>query len=574
MAAPFFCNVCGEDAWVNAPNVCQSCHAQGGLTAHAPPPMRAPLATVAVAARSALGRASAPPPEPEAVWPGDEAGGGGDADEGETGRGAPEAPQARRVGESLDMIETPRLLCGFESFDEFVGGGLVVGTTVLISGAPGAGKTTLTMQLLAGLADTHDRNVLYVTGEQQGHALDMLAQRLGITGLSRLRLLSTSLMSVAATWIEELDPIAVVYDSLQVMRASAASEAASGTLAQVSAVAKEAVEVARQGRVVVVIGQINKDDKVAGPKTVEHLVDVVLHLDHQPGSELRRLKSPKNREGDNSGMIPLVMTAEGLAPLEPGAFLEERTEAAGSVAVAACEGQQVVFVLAEALVALAAPVVSENGTSREPALKASANGFPANRLGMLCGVLDARTDVDLSGKVMVSLAGGLESADTGAELGIVMAVVSAREGFVIPVDTVVFGEVGLSGSVRAVPRAGQRLREAARLNFTRALVPRSRRVQVPEGVDIELIPVGSLVEAISWLRGQERETYVPMTRNRPPPRPLAAPPELSGPPELSAPSDDEPGDEPRSPEEEAERTRAAGADEEEEQEEEEPGEDD
>ena len=265
MAAPFFCNVCGEDAWAAAPNVCPVCHAPGSLTAHAPPaaaPMRAPLATVATVVRGALATGARPAPE---------GGGGGGASDGEGGGAEPsDAPRARRVGESLELIETPRLLSGFEAFDEFVGGGLMVGSTVLLSGAPGAGKTTLTMQVLAGLADTHDRNVLYVTGEQQGHALDMLAQRLGVTGLSRLHLLSTSLMSVAAEWIEELDPIAVVYDSLQVMRASALPDSAANTHAQVSAVGSEAVEVAHQGRVVIVIGQINKDDKVAGPRLVEH----------------------------------------------------------------------------------------------------------------------------------------------------------------------------------------------------------------------------------------------------------------------------------------------------------------
>lgn len=433
---------------------------------------------------------------------------------------APTRPEAQLVGVAASKAAQSgqsvarRIKTGQPHFDRFFHGGARVGSVIMVDGEPGAGKTTLLMQLAACFAVQNDGfDVLYVSGEQGEDDLDELAERLEIGPDVRVWRVRAKRWEDIARVIADIDPAILVLDSVQVFEHPDAGEQGAGSVAQVKAVGQAAVDVTRdRSMVTFLVVQRNKDASFAGPKVLEHLIDVRLSLINAPGSDLRRLIQPKNRGGDTTESLLLTMTGLGLVPVPPDAFIAERPNAPGSVVLAACEGTQTLFVLVQALVA--PPPVVVDGEDDEASSKRWARlacapvrrasiGFPSVRLGVLTAVLQQRAEVELGGhEVYVQVAGGLDVSDTAGDLAVILAIVSNYNAHVVPPDVCVLGEVGLGGEIRGVPRTAQRLRDAQRLGFRRALVPASWKPQGNEVFSLEIVPVGSIRETIAWLEDQ------------------------------------------------------------------------
>lgn len=388
--------------------------------------------------------------------------------------------------------ETPpvaRLSSGIAELDRVLGGGLVPGSAVLIGGDPGIGKSTLLLQAAARVGRS-GASAIYVSGEESDAQIRLRARRLGLAGAPVALAVSTSVGDVAATVDAPGAAQVLVIDSIQTMH-TGGLESAPGTVGQVRASAQELIRAAkRRGTALLLVGHVTKDGQIAGPRVLEHMVDAVLYFEGERGHPFRILRAVKNRFGATDEIGVFAMTGRGLEEVAnpSGLFLAERERPVSGAAVfAGVEGTRPVLVEIEALVA-----PSPLTTPRRAVV-----GWDSARLAMVLAVLEARCGLALGGsEVYLNVAGGLRIAEPAADLAVAAALVSSLVDTPVPEGAVVFGEIGLSGEVRPVTQGDARLKEAAKLGFTRALAPPSKPAAAPDGMErIEVARLRDLVAA-------------------------------------------------------------------------------
>ncbi len=366
--------------------------------------------------------------------------------------------------------EGPRTASGLGEFDRVCGGGLVPGSAVLIGGDPGIGKSTILLQVVAGLANNSVK-CAYISGEEAPAQVRMRAKRLGLDGAPLDLAVATSVRDIVATMGGKDAPHVMVIDSIQTMYVDTV-EAAPGTVSQVRTSAQELIRAAKQRDIcLLLVGHVTKDGLIAGPRVLEHMVDSVLYFEGERGHQFRILRAVKNRFGPTDEIGVFEMSDGGLMEVtNPSAlFLANRFENGeiwGSAVFAGLEGSRPLLVEIQALVAPSPP-----GSSRRTVV-----GWDNNRLAMVLAVLDARCGLGLADHdVYLNVAGGLRIAEPAADLAVAAALVSSMMEVPVPVETVLFGEISLSGEVRPVAQADLRLKEAAKLGFSKALTPPARR---------------------------------------------------------------------------------------------------
>lgn len=356
-----------------------------------------------------------------------------------------------------------RLLTGFTDLDDVLGGGILLGGVLLLAGQPGIGKSTLLLQVTANIAKSNE--VLYVSGEESASQVKLRAERLGAEKSEQLSFASsTSADDIAAT-IRSGHYKLVVIDSIQTLSLDEITSAP-GTVSQITNSSNVVIRAAKQsGAAVILVGHVTKEGSIAGPKVLEHLVDVVLQFEGDRYGGFKILRAVKNRFGSTSEAAIFEMYEQGLRVVEnpSAALLAERQNADGSVVLATIEGTRPLLVEIQALV---------NPTSFGYP-KRTASGFDLNRLNLLIAVLERRTKLNLSDKdIFINVVGGLKLNDQAADLAICMAIASAAAARRIDDGVVVFGEVGLGGEIRSARSADRRIAEAKKLGFTQAIAPR------------------------------------------------------------------------------------------------------
>jgi len=395
---------------------------------------------------------------------------------------------------SFGEIETQRDLrevTGIEEFDRVLGGGIVPGSLILIGGEPGIGKSTMLLAVADKLSALYG-NVLYVSGEESERQIKLRGERLGLNPESLYLLAETSLERIFEE-ISRLQPRAIIVDSVQTVF-SEKLESAPGSVSQVRETAGQFLMLAKNLTVpVFLIGHVTKEGAIAGPKALEHIVDTVLYFEGERHHNHRILRAAKNRFGAANELGIFEMTGHGLVPVPNPSevFLSERpVGVSGSAVVAAMEGTRPMLVEIQALVSS-----SKFGTGRR-----TTQGVEINRVTLLVAMLEKRVGFHLSGDdVFVNVAGGISLEEPAADLGIVAAVASSFRNIPINEHTIVFGEVGLAGEVRATSHASIRLREAARMGFRRVVMPQNNLGGLEEDDRVEIIGVRSVVDALDAL---------------------------------------------------------------------------
>lgn len=393
--------------------------------------------------------------------------------------------------DSVESQDDARTSSGINEMDRVLGGGIVAGSLVLIGGAPGIGKSTIVMQM----ADKLGRNgtkVLYVSGEESERQIKMRGSRLGVEAGNLYLLAETNLQSILAE-SDKLRPDFVIVDSIQTVF-SDRIESAPGSVSQVRDVAAQFMTFAKQtGRSVFLTGHVTKEGSIAGPKTLEHIVDTVLYFEGDRHHNHRIIRATKNRFGAANEIGVFEMTNTGLMPVgNPSElFLQERPEnATGSVVTVCMEGTRPLLVEVQALVS-----GTKFGSGRR-----MTQGFDHNRASLLIAVLEKRLGFQLAGDdVFVNVAGGMEIDEPAADLGVVAAIASSFRNLQIPPETAVFGEVGLTGEVRGVLNASARAREAQTLGFKKLILPESNKKGLEKLLGLRIIGVKNLEHAMDEL---------------------------------------------------------------------------
>ncbi len=390
----------------------------------------------------------------------------------------------------MRVDDSPRLQTGVAELDRVLGGGLVQGSLVLLGGEPGIGKSTLLLQALDGLARGGHR-VLYVSGEESVQQTALRAERLGVSHKELLVLSETQLEKILEQ-AEATRPDVLAVDSIQTVH-TAGLESVPGSIGQVRESAGRLLTFAKTRNVpVILVGHVTKDGGLAGPKTLEHVVDAVLYFEGERSQHYRVLRTTKNRFGSTNEIGVFEMRTAGLAevPNPSALFLAERPVGVpGSVVVASVEGSRPILVEIQALVA------SSAGVPRRTAL-----GIDPNRVSLLLAVIERRAGIDVLGQdVFVNVAGGVRLSEPASDLGLLAAVASSARGRAVDPHTLCFGEVGLAGEVRAVGRIELRLAEAHKMGFRRCVLPELSRSRFADSTSLELIgvrDVGSALEAL------------------------------------------------------------------------------
>jgi DNA repair protein RadA/Sms len=400
-------------------------------------------------------------------------------------------PKDRSRAVPLDAISADsktRLSTGISELDRVLGGGLVAGSLVLVGGDPGIGKSTLLLQALA-LLSRHGRPALYVSGEESPEQVKLRATRLGL-GDDRLLLLAETRADRVQQAIEESKPSAVVIDSIQTVFDPEISSAP-GSVSQIREVAARFLYLAKSLHVpTFLVGHVTKHGELAGPRVLEHMVDTVLYFEQSGGHPYRVLRAHKNRFGSTNEIGVFEMRGSGLEPVQNPSelFLAERPEdAPGSVVLPAVEGTRPVLVEVQALVS-----PTSFGTPRRTCL-----GFDSARAALLVAVLERRAGLQLLGcDVFVNVAGGMSLDDPAADLAVSIALASSLRDRSVHRRTVVFGEVGLAGEVRAIAQPEIRLQEAVKLGFDRAIIPEASTRRLERAPEIRVIGVRRIDEAL------------------------------------------------------------------------------
>ncbi len=355
----------------------------------------------------------------------------------------------------------PRIKTDINEVDVVLGGGFVAGSVNLMAGQPGIGKSTILLQLADLVAKTSP--VLYVSGEESAHQIGLRAQRLG-AGRAKLQLVTSNSADDVAATIATGNYKLVIVDSIQTMSASAVGSAA-GSVSQITNSTQLLSQAAKQsGTALVLVGHVTKEGSIAGPKVLEHVVDVVLQLEGDRYGGFKVLRGEKNRYGSTNEVGIFEMTDKGLRPVDnpSAALLAERQISDGSIVLATMEGTRPLLVEVQALV---------NRTSYGYP-KRAASGIDLNRVNLLVAMLERRTKLNLADQdIYINIVGGIRITEPAADLAVCMAVASAAKGMQLKKNVVVFGEVGLSGEVRHVPFIDKRVAEAKKLGFAGALGP-------------------------------------------------------------------------------------------------------
>jgi len=392
-----------------------------------------------------------------------------------------------------DAVDVPRQRTGIGEFDRVCGGGLVPGSVLLVGGDPGIGKSTLLLQIAGRLGA--DLPCLYISGEEAIDQIRLRAERLGLSAAPVQLANATAMRDIIATLREVVGPAMIVIDSIQTMYVDTL-DSAPGTVAQVRAAAHELINHAkRSGATVLLVGHVTKEGTIAGPRVLEHMVDAVLYFEGERGHQFRLLRAVKNRFGPTDEIGVFEMTDSGLleVPNPSALFLTERDDPiSGAVVFAGIEGTRPILVEIQALVA-----PSGLATPRRAVV-----GWDSGRLAMVLAVLETHCGLAFASRdVYLNVAGGLRIAEPAADLAAAAALISALLDRPVSGDTVVFGEIGLSGEVRRVGHLEARLREAGKLGFSRAIVPKMKKRSKGAAKNVMLATeIGRLADLVDLLR--------------------------------------------------------------------------
>ena len=380
----------------------------------------------------------------------------------------------------VQPVQENRMMTGIGEFDRVLGGGMVQGSLILIGGEPGIGKSTLTLQSMGHLSK-QGKKVLYVSGEESGSQIKLRAERLDALS-ENLLICSEICVEGIIQWIDKTRPEVLVLDSVQTFYTEDL-QSAPGSIGQVREVAfKIFQEIKRRNLPTLLIGHINKDGAIAGPKSLEHIVDTVVYFEGEQGHAYRALRAIKNRFGPTPEIGVFKMAPTGLIPVENPSewFLAERPEnSSGSAIVATLEGSRTLLVEVQALVSTSSSI----GMPRR-----MATGFDHNRMSLLIAIMEKRLGMNLQGEdIFVNLAGGIKITEPALDLGVAAAIASSFQNRPIDTELVLLGEIGLTGEVRTVMQLEARLIEARRLGFKRCIVPHSAKkakTLLTDGIEI------------------------------------------------------------------------------------------
>lgn len=391
--------------------------------------------------------------------------------------------------DQVDLQDVPRFSSGFAEFDRVLGGGIVPGSAILIGGSPGAGKSTLLLQIMCGLATTD--KALYVTGEESLQQVALRARRLGLPTQNLMMLAETNVETICQLAQQE-KPRIMVIDSIQVMQ-MADIQSAPGSVSQVRESAAYLTRFAKQQNVaVIMVGHVTKDGSLAGPKVLEHCIDCSILLDGDTDNRFRTLRGNKNRFGAVNELGVFAMTGQGMREVKnPSAIFLSRgkEDTPGSIVMVLWEGTRPLLVEIQGLVDY-----SPLNNPRRVTL-----GMEQNRISMLLAVLHRHAGIQMADQdVFVNVVGGVKVNETSADLATLLALVSSFKNKALPNELVVFGEVGLSGEIRPVPSGQERLKEAAKHGFKRAIVPvaNAPKETIP---GMTVVAVSKLSEALDAL---------------------------------------------------------------------------
>lgn len=395
-------------------------------------------------------------------------------------------PLTEVSGESEKRVKT-----GMQELDRVLGGGIVNGSLVLVGGDPGIGKSTLLLQLCGALADSI--KILYVSGEESVKQIKLRAERLSVNHENILMVSETCFENISSL-VEEIKPQMVIMDSIQTVYSEALTSAP-GSVSQVREVTGQLMRIAKgRGITVFIVGHVTKEGAIAGPRVLEHMVDTVLYFEGERHQNYRILRAVKNRFGSTNEIGLFEMTQQGLKEVSnpSGLFLDSRAkDQPGSVIVASLEGTRPMLLEVQALVT---PTVF--GVARR-----MATGIDYNRMTMLMAVLEKRIGMPLYNQdAYVNVVGGIRIDEPACDLGVIVSIAGSFKNMPVDPDTVVIGEVGLTGEVRPVSQAEKRIIEAKRLGFKKCLVPSGNKSNSVEVIDgIELFFASTVEEALSFL---------------------------------------------------------------------------
>jgi DNA repair protein RadA/Sms len=414
------------------------------------------------------------------------------------GLGAKKGRKIEFVGLKGTGKKIPRRIIGIAELDRVTGGGLVPGSALLVGGDPGIGKSTLLLQATAALSKTAE--CVYISGEESIDQLRLRAERLGLAEAPVRLAAATSVRDIVASLEDTNPPDLVVIDSIQTMFLDNL-DSAPGTVSQVRTSSQELIRVAKQrGFTLVLVGHVTKEGQIAGPRVLEHMVDTVLYFEGERGHQFRILRAVKNRFGPTDEIGVFEMTDGGLSEVNNPSelFLSERSaDISGACVFAGMEGTRPMLVEIQSLLA-----PSALGTPRRAVI-----GWDSGRLATVMAVLETRCGMVVAGNdVYLSVAGGLRVAEPAADMAVAAALASSASGVPVPSDTVIFGEIGLSGEVRAVSQTDSRLREAEKLGFTQAIIPK-RRGKTKRGVTaLKIREIDHLSELLDIFHPKETKT--------------------------------------------------------------------
>lgn len=384
--------------------------------------------------------------------------------------------------DAVDFDVVPRISTRMPALDRVLGGGLVIGGITLVGGEPGVGKSTLLLQAAEQLAA--EGMVLYISGEESPRQIAMRARRLGTTNSNIHLFAETSVERIVAE-VEKSRPVAVIVDSIQTVHTTT-NNSTPGSIAQVRDSAGMLMTAAKRLSIpIFLIGHITKEGTIAGPKSLEHIVDTVLYFEGEKFQNYRVVRAFKNRFGPANEVAIFEMHDDGLEEVAnpSAALISQRSEAPGSAILAALEGTRPLLIEVQALLS----------PTHFPSPRRMAIGLDANRVSLLLAVLERKTGGNfVANDLYVNLAGGLQLDEPALDLGVVAAILSSQRNLPVPYDVALFGEVGLLGEIRSVSQADVRAREAAALGFRRVIMPHSNAAEIR--TDVEVIPVRRIEE--------------------------------------------------------------------------------
>ncbi len=393
--------------------------------------------------------------------------------------------------EELEAQTYLRSATGLSELDRVLGGGLVAGSAVLISGEPGIGKSTLLLQICDTLGK--DRRVLYVSGEESSNQIKLRAERLNVKGKNLFILTETNIESTLNE-AKRVKPDVIIVDSVQTMYSDAISSSP-GSISNVKEVALAFIGKAKtEGISVILVGHVNKEGGIAGPKVLEHMVDAVLNFEGDKRQSYRIIRANKNRFGSTNEIGVFEMTDKGLRQVaNPSEMLlaDRPTDVSGNCAVCTMEGTRPIVAEIQALVTQTA----------FPAPRRTSNGIDYNRTCLILAVLEKRLGLRFSGSdVYLNVIGGLQIDEPASDLGIAMALISSLTDKKIPDSLIAIGEIGLAGECRAVTNIEQRVKEAVRLGFTQVIMPIHNMPNCPELDGVKIYPVKTIYEVLKFLK--------------------------------------------------------------------------